>query len=321
MADPTDDTPARRRRGLLPVLLGLLAYVLTWLGNRSLRRVDGPSMLPSLWPGDLLLTVPATLLTPRPGDVVVAEVAGHRVTKRLVAPPGARVELRDGHLLVDGVWWAAPDAVPVDEDTAWQPSGDEAVLLGDHRARSTDARSAGPVAHEAIDRVAVARLRPFAWLRGRAVPLAGPRTRPGVRLVVLDAEDRVLLFRVTDADGGDATWWEAPGGGRHVGETPLAAAARELAEEVGATEQRLVPLGEVHVRHTILAGADLVKVEDVFAVRLATPDVDTRGWTANEVRDIAEVRWWAPGDLEALTPGELVPDDLVRLATRARALV
>lgn len=321
MARPVDRAAGRRSRARRAVLLGLVTYVLAWLGNRSLRRVEGPSMLPSLWPDDLLLTAPATVVAPRSGDVVVADVDGHRVTKRLAAPPGTRVELRDGHLLVDGTWWAAPDTVPVDEDAVWRPRHDQAVLLGDHRARSTDARTGGPVTHQSIDRVALARLRPFTWLRGRTTPLWGARRRPGVRLVVLDPDDRVLLFRVTDTDGGSATWWEAPGGGRRVGESATDAAARELAEEVGATEQDLVALGEVHVRHTTIGGAELEKVEDLFAVRLDETVVDRRGWTPSEVRDIAEVRWWSLHELETRRGGDTFPVDLARLAAAAASRV
>lgn len=306
-----------RRTGLL----ALLAYVATWLVNRSLRRVEGPSMLPSLWPDDLLLTVPATWVRARPGDVVVADVGGHRVTKRLAAPPGSRVELRDGHLFVDGRWWAAPDAVPVDEDVTWDPGEGGAVLLGDHRARSTDARAAGAVTAGTIDRVALARVRPPAWLRGRTRPVEGPRVRPGVRLVVLDPDDRVLLFRVTDAEGRAGTWWEAPGGGRHAGEPSLAAARRELGEEVGVHDAEPVPLGRIHVRDTVLLGAPLRKVEDVLAVRVPTAEVDDRGWTAAEHRDIAEHRWWSLDDLTALADGDLgvVPGDLPELARLAAA--
>ena len=299
----------------------VLAWVAALLANRSLRRVEGPSMLPSLWPGDLLLTVPAAWVRPRPGDVVVAEVAGRRVTKRLAAPPGAQVELRDGHLLVDGQWWAVPDAVVVDEDAILSTREGGTVLLGDHRARSTDGRTHGPVGADAIDRVALARLAPLAWLRGRAAPRPDARPRPGVRLVVLDPDDRVLLFRVTDADGSGASWWEAPGGGRHPGEPARDAARRELAEEVGAVGLDPVPLDEVHVRRTRLGGADLEKVEDLFAVRLADDTVDTHGWTSAEVRDIAEVRWWDPADLADLAEDGVVPMDLPRLLQRAVRLV
>lgn len=277
-------------------------------------------MMPSLWPDDLVLTVPAAWVRPRAGDVVVAEMGGRRVTKRLVGPPGARVELRDGHLRVGDDWWDVPDAVHVDEDARWHAGPADAVLLGDHRARSTDARSNGPVDIEVIDRVALARVRPWSWLRGRARPIGVERTRPGVRLVVLDPDDRMLLFRVTDVDGGGETWWEAPGGGRHQGEPAHVAAARELAEEVGAPAPTIVALGEAHVRHTTLGGAALRKVEDLFAVRVETPTVDARGWTAAEVRDIVEYRWWTIDELSGLDHA-VVPPDLARLARMASTRV
>ncbi len=44
-------------------------------------------MLPSLWPGDLLVTVPAGWVTPRPGDVVVAEVDGRHGDQAPGGPP------------------------------------------------------------------------------------------------------------------------------------------------------------------------------------------------------------------------------------------
>lgn len=298
-----------------------LAYAATWLVNRSLQRVEGPSMLPSLWPGDLLLTVPTRLLRPRTGDVVVADLLGRRVTKRVAGCVGDRVELRDGHLLVDGDWWDVPDAVRVDEDVALAPAAGDVVLLGDHRARSTDARAAGPVPIGSVRRVALVRVRPLAWLRGRSRRLEGSRVRPGVRVVVLDPDDRVLLFRVSDADGSPATWWEAPGGGRHPGEPPAIAAARELAEEVGPHVGTPVPLGEVHTRETRLQGAWLTKVEDVFAVRVTDTTVDPAGWTAAEHRDIVTHRWWPLEELARPGSEEIVPADLVRLATIAAGRV
>lgn len=314
---PRPSSSPRRGHRLAVVGLGTVtAWAFALVANRTLRRVEGASMLPSLWPDDLLLTVPATLLRPLPGDVVVADLAGRGVTKRLAGTPGQPVALRDGHLLVDGAWWALPHVVRVDEDAAFAPAADEVVLLGDHRARSTDARALGPLPAAAVRRVAVARLFPWRWLRGRAVPVEGARTRAGVRLVVLDPDDRVLLFRVTDADGGDATWWEAPGGGRHDAEPPEVAAARELLEEVGAHAVPL-PLGEVHERVTLLGGGAVTKVEDVFAVRVPDGTVDASGWTTSEARDIAEHRWWTMDDLARLGDGEVVPADIVRLAHAA----
>ena len=58
--------------------------------------------------------------------------------------------------------------------------------------------------------------------------------RSAVRLVVLDAEGRLLLFRTRDlCNPGLGTWWELPGGGIEPGETYHDAAVRDLREETG----------------------------------------------------------------------------------------
>jgi 8-oxo-dGTP pyrophosphatase MutT (NUDIX family) len=56
--------------------------------------------------------------------------------------------------------------------------------------------------------------------------------------------DRVLLVRHTY--GHDQ--WDIPGGGIHRGEEPLAAARREMEEELGVTIDDLHPLGQLSVR-------------------------------------------------------------------------
>ena len=64
--------------------------------------------------------------------------------------------------------------------------------------------------------------------RGRAaVPL---RLRRAGRVIVLDPEDRVLLFRYDDGPP-NGRHWCTPGGGLNDGEDYLAGARRELAEE------------------------------------------------------------------------------------------
>jgi nickel-type superoxide dismutase maturation protease len=81
-------------------------------------------MLPRLWPGDVLLTVPAVLPL-RPGQVVVAQDPTdpeHRIVKRVTGV---------GH--------------------------DRVVLRGDHPARSTDSREWGPVDRRLVRRVALRR--------------------------------------------------------------------------------------------------------------------------------------------------------------------
>ncbi|MGI8692755.1 MAG: NUDIX domain-containing protein [Geodermatophilaceae bacterium] len=63
------------------------------------------------------------------------------------------------------------------------------------------------------------------------VPAAPPRPwRLSARLLLVDADERILLVPVTD-DG--LSWWDLPGGGVEPGETTVEAAVRETLEETG----------------------------------------------------------------------------------------
>lgn len=298
----------------------VLAWAVTWLVNRSLRRVEGSSMLPTLWADDLLLTVPPRLAGGlRRDDVVVARTPSGTATKRLAGLPGEAVLTGEGHRHVAGTWHRhATSSSGHPDRLVLTPSRDEVVLLGDHPAASTDSRTHGPVAVANVQRVALARVRPVAWLRGRSPrPLDGPRRRPTVRVVALDPDDRVLLFQVRDADGSGERWWETPGGGLEPGEDPVTAARRELAEEVGSEPTAVADLHQVVERTTTVASADLVKVEHVVAARLPDPSVDPAGWTATEVEDIVTWRWWTAEEL-AGTEDPVVPAGLVDLLREAR---
>ena len=113
----------RARRFL--TLLGAIALVALVL-RRSLVEVRGPTMLPTLWEGDRLVTIPAHRAWLRRGQVVV---------------------LRDP---------ADPSHLVIKRVTA-VGSGDRVEVRGDEPDRSTDGRLWGPVPTSAIRRVAVTR--------------------------------------------------------------------------------------------------------------------------------------------------------------------
>ena len=134
-----------RRAALL--LLALWAVV--WTVNRSLVAVQGPSMSPTLHPGERLLTLPVRLVRPRPGMVVVVEdpwQPGHLVVKRI-----ARID----------------EAAPVRQ----------VLVLGDNPVASTDGRAWGGVDRDAVRRVVVARWPSLSrtGLSGRLPPAPAAR--------------------------------------------------------------------------------------------------------------------------------------------------
>jgi signal peptidase I len=297
-----------------------VGYGAIWAVNRSLRRVEGDSMQPLLRADDLVLTLPPARWTPRRGDVVVATQAGREVTKRVVGLPGERVGLVEGHLYADGVWYREPYVTDrPDHDHHWTVGDDEVLLLGDHRPRSADAREHGPSRMTDVSAVVVARVHPFRRLRDRPTALPGPRIRPAARLVVLDPDDRLLLFRVADVDDPSRSWWETPGGGIKLRETLMQAAHRELLEEVGSSDHAIVDLQITAERDATAHGATLRKIEHFLATRIEPVEaaaLDRSGWTAQEHAEIAEVRWWTADELAA-TPDRYFPGDLADIVAKA----
>lgn len=136
----------------------------------------------------------------------------------------------------------------------------------------------------------------------------GPLERPTVRVVLLDPENRVLLFRSVAERSGKVLWFP-PGGGVEPGETYQEAAARELREETGLTD---VPLGpELWRRAPVLPwkGVPHRFRERHFLARTASGEIDTSGFSEDERTSIHEHRWWTVDELHTLD-ALLVPRDL-----------
>ena len=136
--------------------LGVAAAVAAGLAVRRARLepmlVNGGSMRPTLDPGQRIAVAPL-VRPPRRGDLVVlARSQDLEVVKRVVGLPGERVRLAAGRLEVDGT--------PVPEPYLHGPPGAgeldlelgpaQYLVLGDHRAASTDGRDFGPVGADAL---------------------------------------------------------------------------------------------------------------------------------------------------------------------------
>ncbi|MER6596643.1 NUDIX domain-containing protein [Micromonospora purpureochromogenes] len=151
--------------------------------------------------------------------------------------------------------------------------------------------------------------------------------RTAVRLVVRDAQDRILLFHTRDPDHPRlGTWWELPGGGMDPGETYAETAVRELREETGfvVTAARLGPPAWRRRASFIHRQRRHLQDEVVMTVRLdaAGPDIDGAERLDYEVEDYFGFRWWTvdevvgsterfyPGRLPALLPRFLAGEEL-----------
>ena len=142
--------------------------------------------------------------------------------------------------------------------------------------------------------------------------------RHAARVLLIDEQDRVLLFRGGDPAAPEAgTWWFTVGGGVDPGESLVAAAARELFEETGLRCD-LAELGEpVHEETSPFSfgGRDIVQSNTFFLLRIPGHDVDTGGFEQLESDSIVEHRWWHRDDLRA-TADSVYPRSLVELLDR-----
>jgi 8-oxo-dGTP pyrophosphatase MutT (NUDIX family) len=137
--------------------------------------------------------------------------------------------------------------------------------------------------------------------------------RRSARVLLLDAADRLLLFKLGDA-------WFAPGGGLDDGEQPREAAARELREETGlhVPVDDLGPLVATTSGHADLGWVSGLLRDDFFLHRVDSHRVDISGFEAHELSSFVEHRWWTPEELATTTTETIYP---IRLAWLVAELV
>ena len=137
--------------------------------------------------------------------------------------------------------------------------------------------------------------------------------RVSARVVLLDAQDRVLLVQHPMLEPTDAfdSVWVSPGGGVEADETLEEAAARELLEEVGVADVELGPL--LWLRRIVLTfnGYPQTFEENFFLGRIDTFDlVPHTNADADEL--IADIRWWTLDEINASSE-YFAPRDLAKL--------
>jgi 8-oxo-dGTP pyrophosphatase MutT (NUDIX family) len=147
--------------------------------------------------------------------------------------------------------------------------------------------------------------------------------RDAVRIVLLDADRRVLLLHTRDLSNPNfGLSWELPGGGLEGREEYVDAAVRELHQETGLLIDRrqvhrptwrrdvsFVYRGERRLQHEVIA---------VVELNVTTPAIDESGRVGAETAVHFEHRWWTLAEIVA--SGErFFPRSLPALLPRALA--
>ena len=139
--------------------------------------------------------------------------------------------------------------------------------------------------------------------------------RPSGRIIAVDPQGYVLLFRIEDPLDTKPPIWITPGGGVEPGELPEEAAAREFQEETGIAVDCAslgAPVAVARGEWTF-RGQRHYSVDWFFAWRGPRFEPSTIGWSALEHQLHTDWRWWSPDQLEA-TDEAVLPVDLASIA-------
>lgn len=135
----------------------------------------------------------------------------------------------------------------------------------------------------------------------------GRRPRPAARILLVDGQGRVLLFRFTPDDR--PPLWCTPGGAVDPGESYAAAARRELWEEVGLDLDCGPEIARRTVDFLTFEGVEVTADERYFRLDVDSCEVAAADLTPMEKRVLNGWRWFTRDELathdEAIYPADL----------------
>ncbi len=146
------------------------------------------------------------------------------------------------------------------------------------------------------------------WFFELAARVYDQPQRRGVRALIVDPADRILMVRFEDEFG---DWWSTPGGGVDVGESDAEALQRELLEEVGLAGFELGPLIWTREHWLVNPRRFGGQVERIYLVRSESFE-PAPSFSADELaaEGVVEARWFTIDELESVITG---PQQLVEL--------
>lgn len=151
-----------------------------------------------------------------------------------------------------------------------------------------------------------------------AMPEATPR--PSARVLLVDDQERILLYRGLSPTKNPDYAWFTPGGGVQKGEALSVAASRELREETGyeAAPDAFGPVVAFSSGLWRHSDGTLFRADDsFFLLRVPAFDIDISGMEDFELSLLDTHHWWPLPDLDT-TNERVIP---LHLATLVRRLL
>lgn len=134
--------------------------------------------------------------------------------------------------------------------------------------------------------------------------------RPAARILLVNGEGKVLMFRFTPDDRPPI--WCTPGGAVDPGESYEAAARRELWEEVGLDQDCGPQVAQRTVDFRTFEGVEVTADERYFRIDIDRCEVQAGALTALEQRVLDRHHWFSRRDL-ADWPETVYPADLAAM--------
>lgn len=130
-------------------------------------------------------------------------------------------------------------------------------------------------------------------------------TRRTARAVLMDPQDRVLLFEFHLPAGfiseAPRTFWATPGGAIEEGEDVLTALRREVDEETGIQGYDIGPELFHGSNELVIKGVPTRTLERFFLVRSPVSALGATAWTEVEKQVMRRHKWWPISELNLTT--------------------
>ena len=151
---------------LVPYIVIIVVVVLLRTFIITPVRVNGPSMIPTLNDGDILLLEKYDTNFQR-HDIIVLKYNGEKLVKRVIGLPGETVEYKNNILYINGNKVNESFLTDKTQDFTLKKLGYDKIpdgyyfVVGDNRDNSLDSRFIGLIPKDTIEGKVVFRLFPF----------------------------------------------------------------------------------------------------------------------------------------------------------------